>query len=382
MFPKDIQDFISQHLHLPIPEVTLKLSKKTAWPKDEIINQINGKQKVAKKFPFLQPIADFKFPSPRAFSQASSEKTARFKAKIVGKGRIADLSGGMGIDSYFFSKVATSVDYVEANETLFQQTIDNFVALGANNIKTHNTTAENFIKTASKYDLIYIDPDRRNKNKRLFLLQDCEPNVVEMLPILFEKTEKVLLKLSPILDLKSVLLQLPFVESVWVVAVKNDCKELLFKLNKNTTKKVEINCCNIEDSDTQTFTFDFEKEENTMVTYSEPLKFLYEPNVSINKAGAFKSIAAQFQLNKIAANTHLYTSEHFIENFPGKSLKVMDVQKTQAQKALAANVVSKNFPLKAEEVRKKYKITEAKSRFLYACRLQNNQKVFIHAERI
>ncbi len=382
MFPKEIEKFIQDNLHQSTAKISLKLSKKTTWPKEEIINQINGLQKSKSKFPFLEAYSNFKFPSPRAFSQASSEQTAKFKAQLIQAETIADLSGGMGIDSYFFSRIAKKVSYIEANNTIYEKATFNFKVLKAHNIETYHSTAEDFIINENQFDLIYIDPDRRNKEKRLFLLEDCKPNVLNLLPQLFKISNKILLKLSPIIDLESLFRQLPNISTIWVVAVKNDCKEVLVKLHKDKEQETKINCINLLDEGMEDFQFDYQTEKVSEVSYSKPLNYLYEPNVAIYKAGAFKSIAKKFGLKKLAPNTHLYTSNEKIENFPGRNLKIMAVDKPKKGSQLSASIVSRNFPQTADEIRAKYKISESKDHFLYACRLQDNSKVFIHAERL
>lgn len=382
MLNEEVEKFIQQEFHTSLAELSLKLSKKDNWPKQFIINQINGRQKVDKKFPFLSNCSNYIFPPPRAFAQASSEQTARYKASLVSGERMADLSGGMGIDSYFFAQQVDKLEYVERDEALFNISKRNFKLLNAKNIHVHKAEAESFIKKAGHYDFIYLDPDRRDKSKRLFQIKDCTPNLLELLPALLQKSKKVLVKLSPLLDIKLTIKQLGKVEEVHVIAVENDCKELLFILNPNCNSEPQIHCINFVKKEKTEYTFNYVQEEHEEVNYSFVQKYLYEPNVAITKAGAFKTLTSDFKINKLAPNTHLYTSNELISNFPGRILEVKEVVRPQKVKNKSANVVSKNFPLKAEQIRKKYKIKEGKKEFLYACSLWDKSKVFIWAERI
>jgi hypothetical protein len=321
------------------------------------------------------------FPSPRAFAQASSEQTAHYKASLVSGERMADLSGGMGVDSYFFAQKVKYIDYVERDEKLFNISVKNFQLLEALNIHPHMVDAEDFLNQAKSYDFIYLDPDRRDESKRLFQIEDCSPNLLELLPTLFQKSQKVMVKLSPLLDIKLAIKQLDKVEAVHVIAVENDCKELLFILNPNFNSETQIHCINFVKKKKVKYTFNYAQEEQEEVNYTLVQQYLYEPNVAITKAGAFKILASDFKLNKLAPNTHLYTSNELNSNFPGRILKVNEVITPQKVKNKSANVVSKNFPLKTEQIRKKYKIKEGKKDFLYACSLLDKSKVFIWAER-
>lgn len=352
MSTNKIDQFIEEHLHSTIPEISLALSKKKGWPKEYILNQINGRQKTTKKLPFLLQFPNFEFSSPRALAQASSEATAKYKANLISGNNMADLSGGMGIDSYFFAQKVDEMSYVEPNKDLFNQTTKNFKTLGVNNIKAFNTAAETFLTTATNFDFLYLDPDRRSDEQRFFRLEVCQPNVLELLPLLYQKAKIILLKLSPLFDIKMGIKQLKGTSEIHVVAVKNDCKEVLFLLQKDYNGEIKMKCSNLNNEKTQFYQFDLAQESQLKPPYSAPLNYLYEPNVAISKAGAFNSIAKDFKLNKLAINTHLYTSTELVEDFPGRILVIEKVGKANDFKNIAANVVVKNFPSKTAEIRK------------------------------
>ena len=377
---KEINNFIQTHINKPLAEIALLLGKNKTLPKEYILNQINGRRRAKEKYPFLLDFPNFKFPNQRALAQSSSEETAKYKAKLFAGTSLLDLSGGMGLDSYFFSKQFENVDYVEQNDELARITSNNFKILGSRNIDTHSTSAENLLANNSKkYDCIYIDPDRRAKKSKAFKISECEPNVEELLPKIWELTENFLIKLSPMLDIKQALSELPNCKKVNVVALNNDCKELLFLLQKDFTGTPTISSVNLNKVDLQKFKFTFEQEQSALSTFNEPQQFLYEPNVAILKAGAFKLVGAQFGLNKLAVNTHLYTSEVLKSDFPGRVLKIESISKPKKGLVEKANVVSRNFPQKPEQIKKKYKVKDGGSTFLYACTSDSLGTIFIIA---
>ena len=229
----NVEKFIEENAHKSSAELSLMLSKRNELPRDYIINQINGRKKAKSKFPFLLEYPEIEFPDSRAIEQASSELTAKYKASLFSGDRFADLSGGMGLDAYFFSKQFKEGNYLELNPVLFAKSQANFQVLKAINIEAKNESAEQFIEnTSNTFDLIYLDPDRRAAKSKAFKIDDCEPNLKEVLPLIWKKTNSCLVKLSPMLDISQALSELDNCKRVYVVAVKNDCKELLFHLEK------------------------------------------------------------------------------------------------------------------------------------------------------
>jgi len=375
--------FIEEHNNRSPAELALLLSKKPQLPKDFILDQINGLQKVKKKLPFLTAFEDFIYPSARAFSQASSEKTGTYKAKIITAKKVLDLSGGMGMDSYFFAKYAEGVTYVDMNEELVNTVRSNFKMLKTNNIAYIHAKAENFIEQdRNQYDLVYLDPDRRAAKEKAFKIDDCEPNVAELIPHIWKKSKQCLIKLSPMLDIQQALTQLPFCKEVHVISVDNECKELLFLLEYGFEKAPTILCINLQKENTQHFEFNLEQERSENSILGEVERYLYEPNASILKAGAFKTLGQQFGLTKLATNTHLYTSAKFLSNFPGRIIKVLEVSKPKKGLTKKANVVCRNFSMKPEQIKNKYTIKDGGKQFLYAFSLENGSKRFVLGELI
>ena len=246
----------------------------------------------------------------------------------------------MGMDSYFFAQHAKEVTYVDWNEELVKTARTNFEALQASNITCVNSKAEYFIlQNENSYDLIYLDPDRRAAKEKAFKIDECEPNVAKLLPNIWKKTSYCLVKLSPMLDIQQALTQLPFCKEVHVVSVDNECKELLFLLENCFEREATIHCVNIPKESTQHFEFNFEQERAASNSLGEVENYLYEPDASILKAGAFKTVGQQFNLTKLATNTHLYTSTELQQNYPGRIIKVLEVSKPKKGLTQQANVV-------------------------------------------
>lgn len=375
--------FIEEHKNRSTAELALLLSKKPQLPKEFILNQINGLQKAKQKLAFLVEFERFIYPSARAFSQASSEKTGTYKPGILNAKKVLDLSGGMGMDSYFFAQLAKEVTYVDWNEELVKTARANFEILKTTNITCIHSKAEDFIEQdGNHYDLVYLDPDRRAAKEKAFRIDDCEPNVAELLPDIWKKSKQCLIKLSPMLDIQQALTLLPFCKEVHVVSVDNECKELLFLLENGFEREATIHCVNIQKENTQHFEFNFEQERSTGNSLGEVQYYLYEPNASILKAGAFKTVGQQFGLIKLATNTHLYTSTELQPNFPGRIIKVLEVSKPKKGLTKQANVVCRNFNLKPEQLKKKYNIKDGGTQFLYAFSLEDGSKRFVLGELV
>ncbi len=378
----EIAQFISEYKHTDIRKVALKLSKRPELPRELIIKQINGLQKSREKLPFLK----FIFPHPLSLSQASSQTTAEYKASLYSGRKLIDLSGGTGIDSYFFSKKFLEVVYVEPRPELAELAKYNF---DLTNIQVQEATAGKFLeqyrtssaKVQEKSEVIYIDPDRRDKGKSLINLQDCQPDIPKLLPLLWQHTEHILLKLSPMLDLSVIRHQLSAIAAIHIIAVANDCKELLVELRAGFAGKMKIITINFSNDKEQQYTFsaDEKKEE---IAYSPPLSYLYEPNVAIHKANCYAELAADFDLKKLAPNTHLFTSRKLMMSFPGRVLTIEKVDKPQKKWLPQANIISKNFQMKPAEIARKYQIKNGGEQFLYACQLLHKKKVFIHASPV
>ncbi|MBX2964947.1 MAG: hypothetical protein KF845_02290 [Cyclobacteriaceae bacterium] len=363
-------------------EQKLALGKKdiSGVPPAVIAGQIKGKRKAKEKLPRWYNTPGIVYPPSINLEQCSSQATAQFKAELIQKTLIknlsacADLTGGFGVDSFFFSTVCREVHYIEPHHELLTLTKHNHERLGAGNIFHYNTTAEIFLqRSAEKFDFIYIDPSRRNKaNKKVFKFSECEPDVTKLTAQLFEKTNYLLVKASPLIDIQQGLLGLPRVRAVYVVSVDSECKEVLFLCEASFNDEPVIHAVNIVSNSVQQFSFKRADEKNTEATFSEPLTYLYEPNASLLKAGAFKIICETFCVDKLHTNTHLYTSHELKPDFPGRVFKIISTIKPNPKEATQffpdrkANVITRNYPLMAEALKKKMKLNDGGERYLLA----------------
>lgn len=333
------------------------------------------------------------FPFGLSLEQASSETTARFKAGLFSGKTMADLTGGMGVDTFFFSRQFESVVYVEQNAVLLEATRRNFNRLGVRNTEFEHQTAEDFLAhTSNTFDLIYLDPARRNEHKgKVFQLADCTPDVLKIKDLLLEKSPRVLLKAAPLLDLKLAAAQLGQVTHIWVVAAAGDCREVLYLLERNpmpteripiTAVSLESKALELEDVEpTSTFEFSWEEEQQAAPPYSAPLQFLYEPNPAILKAGAFRSFAHRFGLAKLHANTHLYTSMAHLPEAPARIFAIEQVCKYDRKAVLPyvptgkANIACRNFPDNPAQVRSKLGLVDGGDHYLFAATDVEGKKV-------
>lgn len=355
-----------------------------------IADQWQARQKAKHKLPSWFALENIILPPPLSVEQASSELTANYKAKVFatnfGNEHCIDLTGGMGLDSWAFSKLIKSVIYIEQREDLAQIAQYNFEILAQKNIEVINENSEDFIKTISQPKVnFYIDPHRRDSaQNKVFKIEDCEPNLLIIKDIL----ENFMVKFSPMLDIKLALEQLQTIAEVHVVSVENEVKELLF-ISKNEVTETKIICTNfLSDKSIQSFGFDYGSEEKTHVNYSQPSNYIYEPNASIMKAGAFKSIAQELKISKLAPNSHLYTSETLVVDFPGRSFRCEAVCKFDKKEILLklptnkANISTRNFPMKPEEIKKKLSLHDGGEYYLFATESIEKQKVVLICRKV
>ena len=387
----NVQKFIYEHEN--IDEKTLVLKEKIIEGVESslVAQQIVGRRKAKMKLPLFYNTSQIVYPPSINLEQCSSEVAAKFKSSLVKKGRkFVDLTGGFGVDFFFLSKRFDESHYVEPNEELFAFAKNNLSALGAHHIYYHNTSAEDFLTSNDgQFDLIFIDPSRRTiGNHKVFKLSDCVPEITKLQHDLFSRTEYLFIKASPLLDIQVGMKELSFVERVIVVSVENECKELLFLCKKGVDKEPSIETINLlSNGRIDTFSFQFTEEQKEVAKFSDPLLYLYEPNSSILKAGAFKTIANRFHLNKIHPNTHFYTSEILIKNFPGRIFQIESFVKPE-MKILKqyfpdeyANITTRNYPLSPQQLKVKTKLKDGGEKFLIGFSGQG-QKFLVAASRI
>ncbi|WP_313791646.1 MULTISPECIES: class I SAM-dependent methyltransferase [Flavobacteriaceae] len=337
----------------------------------ELVEQLEAKKKCKDKLPTWFSTPSIFYPNKLNIEQTSSEQTAGYKSSLVEGKNLLDLTGGFGVDTYFFSKKIEAVFHCEINKQLSEIAQYNFKVLGRNNINCIPEDGIHYIQNhPKKYDWIYIDPSRRNENiGKVFLLKDCLPNILEHLSLLFDHTKNILIKVSPILDLVQGLEELSFVKEIHVVAINNEVKELLYVLEKDYTKSVTVKTINLTRDDEMHFDFEHEHEKSCTAEFGDPLTFLYEPNAAILKSGGFKVVGHHYQVKKLHTHSHLYTSENLVE-FPGRRFVIKETlpysKKTMKRMAQTkANITTRNFPLSVAELRKKHKIKDGGDRYLF-----------------
>ena len=370
---EEIQKYINANLTADLHSLLLKRSPFAEVSMHEIAQQIKGKKVAQKKFPFL--LRDgIVFPPNLNLEQASSQSTAEYKAKNLKGKSFLDLTSGFGIDAYFLSQNFDQVTLVEQHTELLETVKHNWNILGrkANFI---NENLEDFLEENSqKFDFIYLDPARRDaeKNKK-FLLEDLSPNLLEIQEKLGEISDEIIIKLSPLIDISYLLSVVKNVSKIEIIAVKNEVKELLvFISGKNSYPETQIKCVNLESTDPD-FIFNFNDEKNATAEYYDSQKFLYLPNNAVLKSGAFNTVAKKFKLLKLHANTHFYTSDELVKEFPGRVLEVVVIEPKQILKGEKFNIISKNYPLSPDEIKKKYKISDGGKTYLIFTQSQNGK---------
>ena len=402
MLKQQFKEFISDHFNDDTGKLIMSASK---YPNIDVKLAaiiIEARKKLLSKVPEWADNENLIYTGSLPIEQGSSSKTAIYKQNYCKNGIVADITGGMGIDSYYISKVNRKIIYIERDHELFKATINNFKELGATNIISINQEfksidGDNLIKEIlningiKKLDLIYLDPSRRKTGgKRVHFINEYEPKINELKEILFRYSDKILLKISPMADIKSVKQEVEEVKSVEIIAVNNECKELLILLEKGCKvnfEEIEIKAVNLNDKKSdQQIVFTPKIENMTKCVFGVPQEgnYIYEPNAAVLKAGAFKFISYKFEVLKLEVNTHLYTSDKIIVNFPGRHFKIKEVadfdkisirnlRKTYPK----ANISVRNFPLSAAELRARLKIEDGGDITIFGCTISKGVKKLI-----
>ncbi len=385
----DVTKFICKHANEDVKKLALQGSPHPDWPYPLILDQIKSRQKAERKLPGWTTIKGLIFPPPDIIEQASSLPTAIYKASLVKGKTVCDLTGGAGVDSYAFTKSFEEVMTVERDESLAEIINNNSVLLTNTKWSVICDSAENFIPKMSATDLVYIDPARRNsKQKGLYRLEDCSPDITVLLPLLKGKTRAVMLKASPMLDLSTAINTLPSLSAIHVVEWDGQCREILCLIdfeNPPPTTDIIITAVAIDDAGNAIKELSSTKaeEERAEASYGPPLEYIYEPGPAFQKSGAFNVIAHQYGLRKLHKHTHLYTGETLLEDFHGRAFHLCAILPANA-KALPfrkANLSVRNFPAKAPELLKKLKLNEGGEDYLFACTLEGGKKALLHCRK-
>jgi len=382
-----IQEFINLNIGVSISKLALQ---KNPFPTVEwisILNQIAAKSKAKDKLPTWFSTPNIIYPNKISVEQTSSEITALHKSLIVSGENLIDLTGGFGIDDYYFSKRINNVVHCEINSELSDIVKHNFNQLNNNITCYSGDSSETLSKLNTKWDWIYIDPSRRNDVKgKVFMLKDCLPNVPENLDFYFEKTNSILIKTAPILDISAGIQELNHIKTIHIVAVDNEVKELLWELSKDYNGAITIKTVNLLKEKTELFEFDLE-ENHLLPSFSLPQKYLYEPNSAIMKSGGFDQVGLFYKLNKLQKHSHLYTSNELLP-FPGRVFEVeicIPYNKSEMKAHLEnqkANITTRNFTDSVENIRKKWKIKEGGNLYCFFTTDENNNKIVLICTKI
>ena len=384
----EVQVFINENLNSDITSILLK---GTAFPNietKEIIKQIESKKKCEKKLPTWFNAQHIYYPNKLNIEQTSSELTANYKSKLISGDSIIDLTGGFGVDCYYFSKHFKDVFHCEIDKNLSELVDHNFNKLNATSIKTLIRDGVQFLKENNKtYDWIYVDPSRRHESKgKVFFLKDCLPNIPDSIDLLFKRSRHIMIKTSPLLDISLGINELKFVKEIHVVAVENEVKELLWILENNYIDDIKVTTVNIKKTGNEIFVFNLNEETDVELKFCEPLTYLYEPNAAILKSGAFKLVSVQLNMFKLNVNTHLYTLDRLID-FPGRCFKIeaiLPYSKHILKTGLPhkANITIRNFPEPVAQIRKKYKILEGGNNYLFFTTNLNEERIVLICSKI
>ncbi|MDD4829069.1 MAG: SAM-dependent methyltransferase [Bacteroidales bacterium] len=358
------------------------------------VTQIEGIKKAEEKFPSLIQSNELIYPKKINLEQTSSEQTAKYKASIFPlDSTLRDLTSGFGIDDIFFAQKLKKVYYHELDLTLAEIAEYNFQELGLTNIEVIKGNSLNMLKELEPTDIIYLDPSRRDENqKKVFLLEDCQPYVVDILPKLFEKANTIALKLSPMLDIKQAIRELINIKEIHIISVKNECKELFIVLEKGYNNEIEYHCINIEtNQQTNQFIFKNSQTPPQLAPKSQLQRgvYLFEPNSSVMKAGGYHEICEHFEVRKLAPHSHLFVSEKLIEDFPGRRFIIKTILpynnkiiKTLSTRFPKANITIRNFPQNVSEIRKRTSVKEGGEEYLFFTTNSENEKIIISCEKL
>ncbi|MBI1327539.1 MAG: SAM-dependent methyltransferase [Alphaproteobacteria bacterium] len=377
---KHIQAFVIAHENDDITKLALG-PMPADWPRKAILDQIKSRQKAKIKLPAWLNVQGLIFPSPSLLEQCSSDATAHFKASLFSGETFADLTAGAGADTAAFAQNFKRGFAIERDHETSETLANNLPLLSHTQIDVINKSAEDALDDLPPLDLVYIDPQRRNESTRgLFKLEDTSPNVLALLPKLKEKARNILIKTSPVLDITQAISQLGHVAHIYVVSLGNECKELLFHIT-DTQEKPAIHAIILGHTP-----YKLTAKVVPPANITQPQTYLYEPDAGIMKAGLFNELAAEFNIAKLHPHTHLFTADHKLEKFPGRSFVIQNIipadkRELQKNNIEKANLTLRNFPGTVDELRKKLNLKDGGDDYIFACTLGDEQKVLICCRR-
>jgi predicted O-methyltransferase YrrM len=390
IYTEQLLKFVQDHLNGDPALLLLSHQGKVDFDLKMAVQQIQARQKAKSKLPEWVADPRLLFPPSLSLEQASSSQTAAYKAKLVQGKTLLDITGGFGIDAYYIGQHFDKITYCERQSDLAELAQHNFEVLAPGKFQVFEGDGIGYLKQAAeKYDLIYVDPARRGKaNEKLYRLTDCEPDITAHWKLLRGKSKQVLCKISPMTDIKQALQDISDFQQIWVISVKNEVKEVLLFWDEawQGTQRA-IHAVDLNQVGEQTFHFSYEEETEAGITLSEVSDYLIEPLACILKAGAFRSFAQRFGLQKLHANSHLYTSKKANTSLPARVFEVvtvLDNPKKQIQQTFKdgkANVLTRNYSLSPEDLKKKYKLKDGGEDYLIGTKTMKGN-IPVHAKRL
>lgn len=403
------RNFINEHLKDDINRLSLSKFPENI-DKTFVIRQIQARQILKKKLPSWSENEELYFPKKLSLEQCSSETTARYKASLLKGKTLIDLTGGMGVDTSFLSDNFEKTYYVESQTELCELARHNFEVLGKK-IDVVNANAEDFLAQCDAVDCIYLDPARRDEyGRKMVSLHDCSPDVAELQELMLEKAKTIMVKLSPMLDIDIIRKELSNISEIKIVAVKNECKELLVILDRES-KSQRLTAVDLHEKWNIVFTED--EEDKTQVLFADEIgNYLYEPGVAVMKAGYFRLVSERYNVKKLHRNSHLYTSDELVPDFPGRIFEVVNVvpfdKKSKQniwqlptpssqfpipnsqfpipnpQKSISRNtsIAVRNFPLSADELRKYLGLKDGNDFYIFGTTMKGEKKVLVMGVKV
>ena len=346
----------------------LQYANKLGFPYREVIEQWHFRRSSQSKFPsLLKRMPHWIFPSSQSIEQATPEAVAIRKSKAFSGNTVLDMTGGLGIDFLFLAKRAEKAVYVEQNTWLAEVARWNFRDL--NQVEVICGDAKDALEDLNiELDLLYVDPDRRVKGQRTFLPEESSPNIAALWPLMRKKAKHIWIKMSPMVDITSLTKSFPDYSEIEVWALQRDVKELLLRFAPRIGAQ-QIHTHHILHGDTVE-RFDARVEDIHVPAQTSGVEvFIYEPNPAVMKLGAWRKLAQDFELKMLDTHTHMFTGASYRDDFPGKVWRVEKMGKPGDKSLLNPNgmhIISRNFPQKAEDIRRKYRIPEGET-LLLAC---------------
>ncbi len=382
------KEFIYQYRQYNVSQLALQKNKFPEVDMAYALDQIEGWQRARTKLPEWVSLEGIIFPPHISMEQCSSESTAKYKCTLIGCDceELIDLTGGFGVDFSYMARNTKRAIYIEQQSHLCEIAHQNFALMGLRHVEVLNEDGVNYLcqllknSAESANRVIYLDPARRDTHgAKVYGIEDCTPDVLRILPELLSTSKKIIVKLSPMLDLhatvKSIrdashMADINVVDQVHIVSVDNECKELLLVLSVENRQPTKVFCVN--NSDIFDFTYDSAEDSFQFANIEESL-YLYEPNASIMKAGCFVQLSMKYNIKAIGRNSHLFLSSSELKAFPGRKFRIIStssMNKKELKDSLKgidkANISVRNFPLSVAELRKRLKLKDGGDVYIFA----------------